>query len=94
LDDIALRLHSKLRETADVTSFVEAAATPDAITQLRFDIVKHVIDTRMKENAETVAAKGRKLARERLQAALERKRENKLETMSEEEINAELAKLG
>lgn len=93
LDDIALNLHSRLRGTADVTSFVEETAGADPLVQLQFDIVKHVIDTRKKEAADTLAAKDRKQARERLQAALERKRDNKLETMSEEEINAELAKL-
>ncbi len=93
LDTIALALHAELKGSAEVVSFVDETAKADAVVQLRFDVVKHVIDVRKKENAETLAAKDRQATKQRLMAALERKRDNRLETMSEEDIQAEMAKL-
>lgn len=93
LDEIALDLHGQLKGAAEVVSFVDEAAKGDPVVQLRFDLVKHVIDVRKKENAEALAAKDRQATKQRLMAALERKRDNKFETMSEEDLQAELAKL-
>lgn len=93
LDEIALDLHGQLKGAAEVVSFVDEAAKGDPVVQLRFDLVKHIIDVRKKENAEALAAKDRQATKQRLMAALERKRDNKFETMSEEDLHAELAKL-
>lgn len=93
LDEIALGLHAELKGSAEVVSFVDDAAKADSVVQLRFDVVKHIIDVRKKENAEALAAKERQATKQKLMAALERKRDNRLETMSEEDIQAELAKL-
>src|SRR5882724_10767188 len=87
LDTIALDLHAELKAATDVVSFVDQTAKPDEILQLKFDLVKYVIDVRKAEALETRQAAERREAKQRLLAALDRKREQKIETMSEEEIN-------
>lgn len=93
LDEIALALHGQLRNTGDVVSFVDDRATSDPVVQLRFDIVKHVIEIRKQEIAEAEAAKIRAETKQQLLAALDRKRTNQLETMSEKELLKRLAAL-
>jgi hypothetical protein len=48
LDDVARALHKQLKSGDDV-SFVDAAKKSDSTIQLKFDLVKHVIDVRMAE---------------------------------------------
>lgn len=57
LDDIARELYAKLRSDNTV-SFVNPAQKANTADQLRFDLVKHIIDTRLAENeaARTLAA--------------------------------------
>ena len=43
LDDIAKILHKQLKESEE-TSFVTPTKTTDPVTQLCFDIVKHIIE--------------------------------------------------
>jgi hypothetical protein len=50
LDDIARALHKQLKNGDDV-SFVSTATKSDPTVQLKFDIVKYVIEQKMKENA-------------------------------------------
>ena len=48
LDDMAKAMHKELRDS-DTESFVLKKSDPDEELQLRFDIVKHIIDVRLKE---------------------------------------------
>lgn len=93
LNDIAIGLHKQIRETAEVVSFVDTSTAQDPSLQIRFDIVKHVIDARKKENEEAATAKQRSELKQQILAALARKRENALETASEEELLAKLSSL-
>lgn len=94
LDEIALSLHQKLKNTADVVSFVDDnRAKPDALTQQKFNIVKHIIETRKKENAEALAAKDKAETKQRLLEVLAKKRDSNLEAMSEEDLLKKLAEL-
>jgi hypothetical protein len=93
LDEIALYLHRQLRDTGDVVSFVDDKAKTDPVIQLRFDIVKHIIETRKKENAEALAAKDRAQTKQRLLEVLAKKRDSSLEAMSEEDLLKKLAEL-
>lgn len=93
LDDIAIDLHKQLRATSEVVSFVDEAATTNPTTKLRFDLVKHVIDTRKAENAKAATEKQRAETKQRLLAALAKKREDAIDAKSEEELLAELAAL-
>lgn len=49
LDDIARKLHKQLRNDDDV-SFVDKDRKSDSTVQLRFDIIKHIIDVRLAED--------------------------------------------
>jgi hypothetical protein len=93
LDEIALSLHKRLRNTADVVSFVDEQAKTDPVSQLKFDIVKHVIETRKKENADALAAKNKAETKQRLLEVLAKKRDSSLEAMSEEDLLKKLAEL-
>lgn len=93
LDRIAMDLHKQLRTTAEVVSFVDDRAVSDPTVQLRFDIVKHVIDQRKKENAEAAAAKTRAETKQQLLAALANKKERAINELSEEELLKKLAEL-
>lgn len=93
LDGIALDLHKHLRGASDVVSFVDEAAPRDVANQLRFDLVKHVIDARKRENAEAANAKARAETKQQLLGALARKRENAVDAMSEEDLQKKIAEL-
>ena len=56
LDDVARDLHKQLKSGVDV-SFVTKAQKSDEIVQLKFDIVKHIIDVRLVENEAVAKAK-------------------------------------
>ena len=66
LDDIARGLYRKIKET-ETESFVIKAPKADELTQLKFELVKHVIDVRLAENA---AAEQLRLNREKKQQLL------------------------
>lgn len=93
LDEIALVLHKQLRATADVVSFVDNTAAQNPTIQLRFDLVKHVIEQRKLENAEAANAKARAETKQQILAALAKKRENAVDAMTEEQLLKKLAEL-
>jgi hypothetical protein len=92
LDEIAISLHKQLRST-DVMSFVDDKATADPTIQLRFDIVKHVIETRKAENAKVLSDRAKAEKKQVILAALARKRESAIETASEEDLQKMLSEL-
>ena len=92
LDNIAKGLNKQIKE-ADTESFVTASTKADEILQLKFAIVKHVIEVRLAENAAARDAKNKSEQKQKLLAALDRKKNAQLETMSVEEIEASLAAL-
>ena len=59
LDDIARAQFALLKSDANV-SFVEPTRKSNDIDQLKFDIVKHIIDVRLAENAAAATAKANK----------------------------------
>lgn len=93
LDGIAIALHKQLRASTDVVSFVDSTATQDPAVQLRFDLVKHIIETRKAENAEAANAKAKAETKQQILAALDRKRAGAIEAMSEEQLKQMLAGL-
>lgn len=93
LNEIAIELHRELRSVSEIVSFVDDSAKPDQTIQLRFDLVKHVIEQRKRENAEAAAAKTRAETKQQLLAALAKKREGAIDAMSEDELMKRLAEL-
>lgn len=92
LDTIAKGLAREIR-AAEEESFVRPRTKSNTELTLKLEIVKHIINTKL---AESEAASRRRQASEekaRLMEMLERKREEKLGQMTEEEIQARLAAL-
>lgn len=85
LDGIAQALHKELKDT-DTVSFVTTKVNTNDVTQLKFDIVKHVIDTRLNENNAEVARRENAEKRQRVLQIIQSKKEAALESMSIEEL--------
>jgi hypothetical protein len=92
LDKIAQNLSKQLKETA-TESFVVKTTNHDAILQLKFDIVKHIIDVLLAEREVAKTAKTRKETKDRLLSILARKQDEQLEGKTVEELQAEIAAL-
>lgn len=94
LDAIAVDLHSSLRSETQI-SFVDNAvkSKDEQLNQLRFDIVKHIIDVRINEDAAKTQKAQLDQQRAALTEALEMKRQERLQGKSVEELEAELALL-
>jgi hypothetical protein len=91
LDLIAIDLHEQL-EKVKTKSFV-SGSKKDPVIQLRFDIVKHIIDTRVAENAAKTEAKQRDTQIAKISETLAKKKDAALENLSVEELEAQLLKL-
>ena len=88
LNDIAKALHKEVESGAEV-SFIEPKPTAANRTAvLQFDIVKHIITTRLNENAAMAAARAKKESRQKLLEVLERKENQALEQLSADQIRA------
>lgn len=91
LDSLARHYAQKLRDS-DVGSFVEPSKVDEGL-QLRFDVVKYIIDTKLAERVEKTAAKAKQAQKEKLQAIIEQKRDEQLSSKTIEELEQEIAKL-
>ena len=91
LNRLAISLHNQLKN--DVVSFVDEAVQPDEKIQLRFDIVKHIIEVKKAERKAALDAKVRADQKQKIRAILAKKRDAKLEDASEEELEKLLADL-
>lgn len=91
LDMLAIDLHEQL-EKVKTKSFV-SGSKKDPVTQLRFDIVKQIIDTRVAENKAKTEQKQRDTQIEKLSETLAKKKDAALDDMSVEELEAQLLKL-
>lgn len=85
LDSIAITLYEELQATA-VVSFVNSPAKADEETQLKFDVVKHIIDVRKKEADDALLERQRAERKQKLLSILARKEDNELENLPVDEI--------
>ena len=90
LDTLAKDLRRQSRETEE--SFIEEKKS-DSTLELRFEIVKHIITTRLAERQARADAKEREARRKVLIEALENKQTAELSAKSADEIRKELAEL-
>lgn len=77
LDDIAKHLHKQISES-NVTSFVSKKATEDTVLQLKFDIVKHIIETRLAEADTAAVAQANKQKKQQLLGIIAMKEQEQL----------------
>ena len=90
LDTLAKDLRRQSRETEE--SFIEEKKS-DSTLERRFEIVKHIITTRLAERQARADAKEREARRKVLIEALENKQTAELSAKSADEIRKELAEL-
>lgn len=84
LDHIARELYSKLKVDLTV-SFVEPAK-PDVTTQLAFDLVKHIIDVKVKERGEAALATANRAKKQQLMGLIADKENSALASMPLEDL--------
>lgn len=92
LDDIARSLHKELKNDDDV-SFVVTERKSDETTQLKFDIVKHVIDVKIAEAKADAEAKAGAVKKQRILSILADRADNDLKNKPTEELLAAIADL-
>lgn len=85
LDDIAKALFRQIKES-DTESFVIKAKKADEITQLKFDIVRHVIDVRLQEIEESEKRKTASEKKQQILAIIAQKESEELRGTSLEEL--------
>ena len=85
LDDIAKELHMKLKSGADI-SFVDKSRKSDDIIQLKFDIVKHIIDAKVKESEESILLKSNKELKQNILNIVAQKENEHLSGLSLDEL--------
>lgn len=94
LDTIAGDLYRKIKQTPDVVSFVNPSSPPaDADLKLRFDIVKHVIDTRLGENTKRAEAQSISEKKQKILGIIEAKENEALSAASIDDLRKQLASL-
>ena len=92
LDSIAIQLHKQVSDETNM-SFVTQKSTASADNQLRFDVVKHIIDVKLAERDARAESAARAEKRKQLTEALERRQAAALESKTEAELLAELKAL-
>jgi hypothetical protein len=92
LDLLAVDLDDKAKSSA-TRSFVKAPTAANAENQLKFDVVKHILDVKLAEKEKAQKAKEKRLEGERLKEQLAKIQDKKLEGLTEEEITAKLLAL-
>ena len=94
LDDIAIALDKQLAAAGSTTSFVRPAESnkTDGL-QLRFDIVKHIIDVLVDERDAAKAAQERTAKKQRIMEILARREDETLASAPAEDLRKMLAEL-
>jgi uncharacterized protein YabN with tetrapyrrole methylase and pyrophosphatase domain len=92
LDKLAIALNKQLKESRE-ESFIKAKSKDNKLLELRFDIVKHIIETLLSEDEEKKKAADKRAKREQLLELIAKKKNQELEEKSLEELEAELTKL-
>lgn len=87
LDDVARGLHAHLKNEINV-SFVNPDKTADPVTNLKFDIVKHVIAVRLAEANAAALERSKKEKKQHLMEIIARKEDEALSGASLEELRA------
>ena len=92
LDGIAMSLYQDLGDNVQV-SFVNKSVAKDEVSQLKFDIVKHIIDTRLAEQAAASEARVKSEKKQRILEIINQKEDATLMASSIDELKATLASM-
>lgn len=90
LDDIARSIHKQIKEEDNDISFVTPSVSgkESLMTQLRFDIVKHIIDVKIAERDAAYAAADKKAKKQKIMELIDKKQDEALSSKSVEELLA------
>ena len=78
LDKLAIALNKQLKESSE-ESFIKAKSKDNKLLELRFDIVKHIIETLLSEDEEKKKAADKRAKREQLLDLIAKKKNQELE---------------
>lgn len=92
LDDIARYLDAELKSSASV-SFVKEVSETNAATKLAFDIVLHIINTKIAEQKASQEAAVIREKKQKIMAIIEQKQDEALSAASLDDLHAMLASL-
>lgn len=92
LDDIARSLHKKIQQEETV-SFVSPNTNKIPAELLQFEIVKHIIDVRLAENAEKAKAQENREKKQRILGLITEKQDEAMRGKSLEELKTMLSEL-
>jgi hypothetical protein len=84
LDDLARGLHNELKSGNDISFVTEVKA--DDLTQLKFDIVKHIIDVRLAENSKLATLQANREKKQQILAIIATKENESLAGQSLEDL--------
>ena len=90
LDVIAKGLRKELRDEDD--SFIDSKKTNEQL-ELKFEVVKHVIASKLAERDERALARDKAARRQQILGVLEQKKSDSMQGMSVEALEAELKNL-
>lgn len=90
LDQIAVELNRQLKGTEE--SFV-STGKKNAVLEMKFELVKHIIGVRVAENQAKVDERNRAARKEQLEELIAQKKNEGLKAMSIEDLEAELRAL-
>ena len=92
LDDVARLLDAELKSTSSV-SFVNDVSEVNAKTKLMFDVVIHIINTKIAEAKAAKSAADVREKKQKIMAIIERKQEESLSAASIDDLQQMLASL-
>lgn len=93
LDEIARDIHRQLKSGDDV-SFVLAEKKSDPVIQLRFDIVKRIIDTKLAENEVRNTQRANAEKKQKLLEILADRKDAELKNLDTSALEKAIAELG
>lgn len=91
LDELAKGLRKELRETEE--SFIEKSTTKNVDLEIKFEIVKHIISTRLAEQNQRAADRDKAARKQQIMEIIEQKQNSELLSLSKEELQAMLDKM-
>jgi hypothetical protein len=93
LDDIARGLHNQIKNSEDV-SFVKKEQKGDSVLQLKFDVIKHVIDIKVAEDEARDKARENAAKRQRIMQIIAERKDQEMMEKPLEELEKLLGELG
>ena len=90
LNGIAMALYKQIKDSADIISFVDNIVNVNDEPQMKFDIVKRVIEVRKAEAEDKAKAAAAKAQKEKIRELIAAKRDQSLQEKTLEELEAML----